>query len=892
MKEKLFSINLLVVVVFAGLTFVIWAMANRPSSEPPWPSSVSGMSFSPLRIDDDPSKNVYPSVDEIRKDIALLAGRVKAIRTYGIGGTLSDIPALARQFKMDVTLGAWLTSDLAGNEAEIDKLIAVARANSDTVKRVIIGNETVLRGDLKTTELARHLDHVRRELDIPVSTGEPWNTWIANPELADHVDFIAAHFLPYWEGVDLDQSIEHIDTNFRRLENTFPGLPIVLAEVGWPSNGRTLKNAVASEANEAIFLRRFLDRAQKQEYDYFLMEAFDQPWKTGDEGSVGAYWGVYDVFRNQKFAFTEPIVRIPHWRFLAFGSMAVAIIAFSLLLLDGDAMTNRGKSFLAATSHILGIGIVWTAYDYANQYLTPLTVAIGIILGMGFAGVSLVLLTEAHEWAETSWVRKRRRLFKPEAERQTPSSYAPKVSIHVPAYNEPPAMLKSTLDALARLDYPDFEVLVIDNNTKDPEVWQPVAEHCARLGNRFRFFHVDELRGFKAGALNYALERTADDAGIIAVIDSDYQVHPAWLRDLVVYFENPSIGFVQAPQDYRDMTENLFKRMCYVEYQGFFHIGMVTRNDRNAIIEHGTMTMMRSDVLREVGGWAEWCITEDAELGLRIFEHGYEGAYVEESYGRGLMPDTFIDYKKQRYRWAYGAIQIIKRHYLSLSGWRTSRLSTGQRYHFMAGWLPWIADGLNMFYTIGAIIWSCLMIIDPLHMDPPLAVFVIPPVALFLFKAIKLIHLYRTRLHTSRKATLAAALSGLALSHTIAKAVIAGFCTSGMPFFRTPKCENSPLFVKAFAASFEELCFSFVLWAAAASVILVHGADLPGAIRWSGILVLQSLPYVASIIVALINAMPQRRAGAVAQAVIPAPVARPVPHAAPLSTEQASLRWH
>ena len=92
----------------------------------------------------------------------------------------------------------------------------------------------------------------------------------------------------------------------------------------------------------------------------------------------------------------------------------------------------------------------------------------------------------------------------------------PKVSIHVPAYNEPPEMVIETLDALARLDYANLEVLVIDNNTRDENVWRPVEAHCATLGPRFRFFHVAPLEGFKAGALNYALERTAPDAAIVA----------------------------------------------------------------------------------------------------------------------------------------------------------------------------------------------------------------------------------------------------------------------------------------------------------------------------------------------------------------------------------------
>ena len=229
-----------------------------------------------------------------------------------------------------------------------------------------------------------------------------------------------------------------------------------------------------------------------------------------------------------------------------------------------------------------------------------------------------------------------------------------------------------------------------------------MEEHCARLGPRFRFFHEDRLAGFKAGALNYALARTAPEAEVVAVIDSDYMVTPNWLRDLVPQFTKPSVAIVQAPQDYRDDRDNLFKAMCYAEYRGFFYIGMVTRNERNAIIQHGTMTMVRKSVLDEVGGWAEWCITEDAELGLRIFEKGYEAIYISSSYGRGVMPDTFIDFKKQRFRWAYGAMQIMRHHARSLLRRGQSRLTYGQRYHFLAGWLPWIADSINLLFTLAA----------------------------------------------------------------------------------------------------------------------------------------------------------------------------------------------
>jgi cellulose synthase/poly-beta-1,6-N-acetylglucosamine synthase-like glycosyltransferase len=482
-------------------------------------------------------------------------------------------------------------------------------------------------------------------------------------------------------------------------------------------------------------------------------------------------------------------------------------------------------------------------------------VLVGVVLFIGLLGVIVVLLAEAHEWAESLWMRDWRRLHK---RQPLADSSLPMVSVHVPAYNEPPDMLIQTLDALAALDYPNYEVIVIDNNTSDPAIWQPVERYCEELGTRFRFFHVSPLAGFKAGALNFALQETHTDARVIAVIDSDYQVDPAWLRDLVPQFlQRPGIAIVQAPQDYRDGAESCFKAMCLAEYRGFFHIGMITRNERNAIIQHGTMTMVRRSALDEVGGWGEWCITEDAELGLRLFEQGLEATYIPKSYGRGLMPDTFIDFKKQRFRWAYGAVQIIKRHLGHLFAARRNRLTSGQRYHFIAGWLPWFADGFNLFFNLAAIGWSAAMLLVPTHFDAPLPLFAVLPMALFLFKLLKMFFLYRRRVSATVRQSIAAAVAGLALSHTIAKAIIQGIFTSGLPFFRTPKQARHSGLLRALVDAREETLMLTALWLAAAQVYWTQGADLPDARIWSIVLMLQSVPYVSALLLSIVSAFPR-----------------------------------
>jgi exo-beta-1,3-glucanase (GH17 family)/cellulose synthase/poly-beta-1,6-N-acetylglucosamine synthase-like glycosyltransferase len=847
--------NILIALAIAAVTISFWALINRPEQEPAWPDRIQGFSFSPMRSGQSAVEHKLPSAKQIDKDLKLLADKTHAIRTYTVEGTLGEIPALAHKHGISVTLGGWVDADAKKSEAEIQRLIQIARDNYRDVSRIIVGNEVILRGDLSVAQLAKYLDQVRSRVAIPVSTAEPWHVWVRHPELARHVDYLAVHMLPYWEGVDVNEAVDYVVDRMKQLKKLFPNKPLVIGEVGWPSNGRTRRSAVASESNEAIFLRRFLARAAQEHYVYYVMEAFDQPWKRVTEGSVGAYWGVYNVERKPKFAFSEPIVPIPQWRLLALISVVVAGITFALLLVDSRTLRKRGRSFLAVVAFVAATAAVWIAYDYTQQYLTVSSVVVGVLLILGMIGVVVVLLAEAHEWAEALWVTDWRRAFAPV---RVPDDELPMVSVHVPAYNEPPDMLIQTLNALARLDYPHYEVIVVDNNTKDPTVWKPVEEHCRRLGERFRFFHVDPLSGFKAGALNYALARTAPQASVIAVIDSDYIVDPAWLRDLAPQFVRPQTAIVQAPQDYRDADASLFKAMCYAEYRGFFYIGMITRNERNAIIQHGTMTMVRTSVLQEVGGWAEWCITEDAELGLRIFERGYEATYIPKSYGQGVMPDNYDDFKKQRFRWAYGAVQIIRRHLRLLLGLDRGRLTWGQRYHFVAGWLPWIADGFNLLFNVGALCWSVGMVVAPKSVDPPLMVFSVLPLALFIFKGGKLVYLYRTRVGATVVQTVAAAVAGLSLSHTIARAILTGFATRDRPFFRTPKMAQAHALAQALASAREETSIMSALWLAALAVAIQQGSDTPDLLFWILVLLTQSIPYLTSVGVSLVAVFSKR----------------------------------
>ena len=846
---------IVVLVVVALANVAAWALLNRPASERPWSGVISGVSYSPYQVDQDPMDGVHPSVADMEGDMKLLAGQVASVRTYSSTSGAEQIAGLARRYGLPVMAGAWIQGKPDVDEPEIAGLIRVARSNPN-VTRVIVGNEAIMRTDVTVEQAIAYIKRVKKQVNVPVSTAEPWHTFLKNPELVEAVDFIAVHLLPYWEDVPMDKALEYALFRYDELRKKYPNKHIVIAEVGWPSNGPWRHSAEASLINQAKFIRTFLNVAAERHFDYYIMEAFDQPWKRTLEGTAGTAWGIWDVYRQPKFPMSGEILENANWPMLCGASILFAMLPILWFIRAHGTLHLGGYIFYGGLIQVVVSMMFWTG----NAAMTAgMALSTEIAWGVLFAAQIIlfgVLLFDGFEVAEVVWGRHWRRRFEPV--KAPVLDHAPKVSIHVPCYNEPPHMVIATMNALAKLNYPNFEVLVVDNNTKDEAIWKPLQEHCATLGERFRFFHLPQWPGYKAGALNFALDNCAPDTEVVAVIDSDYQVHPDWLSSTIPYFARPEVGFVQSPQDYREWQGDTFQRMCNWEYAGFFHIGMIQRNERNAIIQHGTMTLIRRTALEQVGRWGEWCITEDAELGLRLFEAGYEAVYMPDSFGKGLVPDSFQAYKTQRFRWAYGAVQILKRHWKDmLPGSRT--LTLGQRYHFLTGWLPWFADAAHLIFGIAGVVWSIGLLALPKYFEFPPPAFMIPTLSVFLFKVAAGISLYQARVSCRFIDKLGAAVAGMALTHTVGRAVWQGLFTSGRPFVRTPKCENQPALMQGLLMAREEVILMAGLWLAALAITLVYGTQNRDAFLWSGLLVVQSLPYLAALATAMTNVLPEFR---------------------------------
>ena len=918
MIRKIIIFFVLVLLVFVN--YSIWSRINNPLHLQPWTKTTLGVTYDPMRKEDEQSKDLIINPANIDSDLQLLSKQVHAIRTYTMLRGQDVITGLAEKNNLNITLGAWIGWDLDINKKEIDKLIEVSNQDHHNILRVMVGNETMLRNEITKEEqcdaqnvcqpvikecdengkncerkikqcdekgencqsvkacepeeschtvnitkekLIEYIRYVKKNQWRPVGTSETWDIWEKYPELIDEVDVIGVHILPYWEGMPIEHAVDYVFERYAKIKAMAKGKPVILTETGWPSDGQPFKHATASRENQARFLREFFNRVDeynqviendKDKLNYYIVEAFDQPWKKSIEGSVGAYWGVFDADRHLKYPMDSDIVAMPDWENWAVAAAICSLVLMALFVFTRTALKLPGVLFFGLIANLAVSVVFWTASIGAHQYQTTISIFFWGLMILMQIMAGLILLIESLEIAEVIWHKKTARTFQPLT--PSPDFKYPKVSLHLPIHNEPPMMVRKTLEALAKVDYPNLEVLVMDNNTKDPAVWQPVEEDCKRLGEKFRFFHLENWPGFKAGAINHALEQTDSDAEIIAIIDSDYVLSPDWLKCMVPYFDNENVGFIQSPQDYRDRHQSSFKNICYWEYAGFFNIGMVQRNEYNAIIQHGTMTMIRKSALIEVGRWSEWCICEDSELGLRLYEAGYDSVYVKDSFGKGLMPDTFSGYMTQRFRWVYGAMQIIKAHWKSFVPSKKSPLTPAQRYYFLAGWLPWFSDALALVFTTTSLIITAIILYDPIHSELPSNVFLMPTVGIFIFKILRGLWLYQARVPCSILESLGAALAGLSLTHTVARGTIQGLFTSGKPFMRTPKYEKQgPLFSGLRTIQQELLMLILLSYAIYRMSLIEHFDNFSGHL-WMAILSVQMVPYLATLVTIIISVIP------------------------------------
>ena len=826
-----------VITLVACIHLGFWALKNPNTTA----ASIDGWlpSVSYNRFAEKSSGGLRVTEAQIRADLTVIAAHARAVRTYASTQGLERVPEIAAELGLKVTLGIWIDKDNARNEREIATALELAR-RCPNVTRLVVGNETLFRREHNVAELVQIIRRVKRDSPVPVATADHWKMFIDHPELVDAVDQVFAHIIPYWEGMSKELAVEQSLVLYDRLLAAYPDKKIVIGEFGWPSAGHNFERAVPSPISQAVVLRNFVARANIRGIDYNVVEAIDQPEKLF-EGNVGPYWGILDASLRPKFAWTGPIVDANYWKAAWLAVLIGSLLSLTILVLPRATVSQA--ILLAAVDHLIGAWCASVLVYWQRHYLLHgevITFAIALPL---LTLLAPIIRSRVNEMAAVALGRDPARLL--DVSSPKVGAVTPKVSIHIPAYREPPEMLLRTIDSVAQLDYPNFECVVVINNTPDPVFWQPIEMRCRQLGPRFKFLRVENLQGFKAAALRLAMTNTASDADIIGVIDADYVVDPQWLRDLVPGFSDPEVGLIQAPQDHRDGDRSFIHAAMNAEYAGFFDIGMVERNEVNAIIVHGTMCLIRRTAMEGAGGWSSDTICEDSDLGLTIMELGWRAHYTNRRYGWGLLPQDYLAFTTQRARWAAGAVQIVKKHWRQfLPG--ASRLDHDQKREFIFGWLTWFgAEIIAVAAAMLNLIWVPFVVFQLVVI--PDVLLTLPILAAFFVSLIHFVSSYRLRVGVPYRQMLGAMVVFMSVQWTVASAAFKAALSARQNYFhRTRKGNGAPV-LTGFTAMPEAVIGGLLVTSAvivcATNFYRFFETDL-----FAGILLIQSLPFLSAVV--------------------------------------------
>jgi exo-beta-1,3-glucanase (GH17 family)/cellulose synthase/poly-beta-1,6-N-acetylglucosamine synthase-like glycosyltransferase len=766
----------------------------------------------------------FVSEELIDADLAIIAKRFRCVRTYTTLHGMDMVPKIAEKYGLTVILGVWVSADLMENMHDLE--IALKTANKyPAVTHLLVGNEAIYFDTVSPKYIYLYLKYAHSQTKKPISTGEIASTWNEERKLAELSDFIAIHIFPYWNNIPLDRSIDYLEGDYNFMTSLFPNKEVIVAETWWPSNGVDRGPSQANLLTQATYVRTITKYLEGRKIRYNIIEAFDQPWKIfGSEKHAGGSFGIFDDHGREKFALSGPLslygssfmVRnLMQWveniytnipsryqeSVRPYFSGDAVYIATKKLGIDSDIGLATSMIFLFIAlffgwfgAHLKPYAFFWGSLTFLG--LTNIIVMIGykawighyIYLPQFWVNIPLMLLPimgilyQLRDYLKIVGRGKIRNHITYDSLTPLRGS-EPFVSLHIPSYNEEPEMLIRTIEHVLRLDYTNYELIIIENNTRDESVWRPVEKFVSELNkSHIRFYHFDELEWYKSGALNKALELTNPKADIIGLLDADYCVHPDWLTMTIWFFDDAHIAAVQCPQANNTTHATTFQKIMSYELDLFYKQGMIIRNESNAVIMNGTMCLIRRSIL-EAEKWCNGFICEDSELGLRIQSRGEKIIYIDHTFGEGLPPRNFEEYKKQRFRWAYGAMMIFKTHWKPIFLW--SRLTFMQRFEYLFGWIGWWQMILYPFYLL-ILLFGSWFIYDSYSFEAPYD-FALLTLFYIVFLMLSTVAIYRDRMHITLREAWLSVLASASLTVTIFRGVFLAIFWNNFGFKKTNK---------------------------------------------------------------------------------------------------------
>lgn len=388
--------NLLFCLIFIVVVHgaIAWSLNRPQDAGVDVPSGkLRSLSFAPYREGFSPIEEKFPLPEHIDADLGLVADKTHTIRTYSILGGMQPTPEFARKHGVEMIQGGWLGDGHASNKLEIAALIESVNANPDVVKRVLVGNEVLLRKDMDVDTLISYIRQVKQAVKQPVSYADVWSIYLKYPQLMQEVDFITVHILPYWEDepVAIEDAAGHVEKIVKQIEDKAHSMglnkPILIGESGWPAAGRQRGHAVPSVVNETRFIRSLIEVVNRHGLDYNIVEAFNQPWKSHNEGVVGANWGLLTIDREPVFPLTGPVYENADWLLDFVWATSLWLLLVAIYVKKLPSLSLPRLVVFLTLAQVLGICLVilanflwFTSYSSWQQAYTLLLIAANALL--------------------------------------------------------------------------------------------------------------------------------------------------------------------------------------------------------------------------------------------------------------------------------------------------------------------------------------------------------------------------------------------------------------------------------------------------------------------------------------------------------------------------------
>lgn len=257
-----------------------------------------GICFSMYEKDQKPGDIIYG--EQVNRRIQILKPYTKWVRSFSCIEGNEHVPRIAHENGMKTLVGAWLGNDLELNEQEIEGLITLAKEGC--VDIAAVGNEVMYRNDLTEDQLIEYIKRVKEAIPhIPVGYVDAYYEFSHRPRITEICDVILTNCYPYWEGCPIEYAFQHMKSMFESAKHAGNGKRVIITETGWPSEGGSLKGAFASPQNAMKYFIDAQNWSKENGIEMFYFSSFDEAWKVGPEGAVGAYWGLWDKEEALKY---------------------------------------------------------------------------------------------------------------------------------------------------------------------------------------------------------------------------------------------------------------------------------------------------------------------------------------------------------------------------------------------------------------------------------------------------------------------------------------------------------------------------------------------------------------------------------------------------------------